>query len=486
MQDKQLTTALKALFDHGRDAMFIADLNGIFTHVNEAFLKLYCYTEDEVIGQPISMIQSNLHNPEFFKEIHQELEDKGSWSGELRNASYAGEIIHIWTQIIKTEDGYTSIQVDLRERDRTSRQVEQTARLESISTLAGGIAHEFNNILAGVQGHLYMFRRIIPEDNIKEKERMQRISKLIERATGLVQNMLVFSKQKQTVNREVSLSALLEDTIKLSQASVPKTVELDLEINHHRLIVLANEIELKQMLFELIANASSAFNSMSQSMLPSKPKISISLDIKEQTHAQITIQDNGCGMSESTLQHCRDPFFTTKPVGQGTGLGLSSANSYIKQLGGSFNIDSQIDVGTTIQILLPLAHESHQVPPLNLTVLLADDDEDIRISLHEILASSGYSVLEASDGIEALDLWQQHEKNIDAIIMDIVMPNMDGLEFTSTIREMGSMVPICMMTGYSNQNIRADLKVSLLRKPVDPGLILKYLEHQLSENNSDN
>lgn len=485
MPDKHLETSLRALFDHGRDAMFIADLNGRFTRVNQAFLNLYTYTEDDVIGQPIGMIKSHLHDKSLYQAIQNELEDKGSWSGELRNTSYAGEIIHIWTQIIKTEDAYVGIQVDLRERDRTTRQVEQTARLESISTLAGGIAHEFNNILAGLQGHLHMIRRIIPENNSKEKERMLRIGKLIERATGLVHNMLVFSKQKQTVNREVSLSAALEDTIKLITPMVPKTVQLTLEINHRGLITLANEIQLEQTLFELITNACDAFDSVSKSTSSPDSKISISLSLKEEKHAEIAIKDNGCGMSKLEIQHCIDPFFTTKPVGQGTGLGLSSANSYIKQIGGSLEIESQPGIGTTVRIALPLAHETDQAEPLNLTVLLVDDDHDIRMSLHEIMASHGYTVLDADDGIQALDMWQQNEESIDAVIMDIVMPNMDGLEVARSIRETGSSVPICMMTGYSNQNIPADIHVQLLRKPVDPELILKYLEHQLSEKASE-
>lgn len=485
MPDKQLQTSLRALFDHGRDAMFIADLDGKFTRVNQAFLNLYSYSEDDVIGQPIGMIKSYLHDKSLYQTIRNELENQGIWSGELRNTSYAGEIIHIWTQIIKTEDGYVGIQVDLRERDRTTRQVEQTARLESISTLAGGIAHEFNNILAGLQGHLHLIRRAIPEDNTKEKERMQRIGKLIERATGLVNNMLVFSKQKQTISQEVSLSTVLEDTIKLAKPSIPEMIQLNLKINHRGLIILANEIQLKQTLFELISNACSAFDRMNESTLPINPEISVKLDLKDQHTAKITVKDNGYGMQPNELQHCRDPFFTTKPVGQGTGLGLSSANSYIKQLGGSLEINSHYQKGTTVEIMLPLAHETAHVKPLNLTVMLVDDDQDIRMSLQEIMISHGYEVLLADDGIQALDTWQQNEESIDAIIMDIVMPNMDGLEVARKIREAGSRVPICMVTGYSNQNIPAEIHVQLLRKPVDPDLIIKYLEHQLSEKASE-
>ncbi|MDX8403086.1 MAG: response regulator [Mariprofundaceae bacterium] len=485
MPDKQLATSLLALFDYGRDAMFIADLDGRFTHVNEAFLNLYNYTKSDVIGQPISMIKSHLHDKSYYQSIQNELKTQGIWSGELCNSSYAGEIIHIWTQIISTENGYLGIQVDLRERDRTARQVEQTARLESISTLAGGIAHEFNNILAGLQGHMHMIRRIIPEDNIKEKERMQRIGKLFERASGLVHNMLVFSKQKQTINRDMPLSALLEDTIKLVTPSIPKMIRLKFETNHHRLIILANEIQMKQTLFELITNASGAFDRMDESTLPFNPEILVKLDLKDQHTAEITVKDNGYGMQPNELKHCKDPFFTTKPVGQGTGLGLSSANSYIKQLGGSLEISSQPRKGTTVQIMLPLAHKTDHVQPLNRTILLVDDDQDIRMSLHEIMASHGYKVLDADDGIQALDMWQQHKESIDAIIMDIVMPNMDGLEVAGKIRETGSKVPICMMTGYSNQSIPADIHVQLLRKPVDPDLILKYLDHQLSEKASE-
>ena len=466
--------------------MFIADSDARFTQVNNAFLQLYCFTEDDVIGQPISVLKSNLHDERLYDAIEEALNSNGIWSGELRNTSYEGEIIHIWTQIIKTESSYVGIQVDLRERDRTTRQIEQTARLESISTLAGGIAHEFNNILTGIQGHLYMVRSAISDDSPKEKERFSRIDKLIERASTLVQNMLVFSKQKQTVNRSLSLSLLLKDVVKLASPAIPKVIRLKTNIPNKSVKVLANEIQLKQILYELIANANTAFDRMSETTLPSSPEIVVALGLDDHHNAVVTIKDNGFGMDETELKHCMDPFFTTKAVGHGTGLGLSSANSYIRQLGGSLEIDSRPRVGTTVRMALPLAHETRDVPPLNRTILLVDDDEGIRISLHEILVSSGYEVIEAIDGIQALDIWQQRNDEIDAILMDIVMPNMDGLEVAKNIRDTGNEIPICMMTGYSNQHVRPELKVHLFRKPVDPKILLQYLENQLLHNSSEN
>ena len=485
MSDARLETSLRALFDHGRDAMFIACDQGRFTHVNQAFLQLYSFTEDDVIGQPIGMIKSNLHDERLYETIEEELENKGIWSGELRNTSYAGEILHVWTQIVKTEEGFVGIQVDLRERDRTTRQVEQAARLESISTLAGGIAHEFNNILAGIQGHLYMVRRSIPKDSEKDRERVNRIGKLIERASTLVQNMLVFSKQKQTVNQDISLSTLLEDVVKLATPSIPKIVKVKTDIISKRLRITANEIQLKQTLYELIANAISAFDRVQELTLPSNPKISIKLELHDENHAVIIIRDNGFGMNASELSHCLDPFFTTKPVGQGTGLGLTSANSYIKQLGGTLEIDSRSRVGTVVRVTLPLANDAEQTPSLNRSVLLVDDDESIRVSLNEVLTHHGYTVFEASDGVQALDYWQENSNNIDAIIMDIVMPHMDGLQVAQSIRATGNMIPICMMTGYSNQHVKPELKVHLFRKPIDPEILLQHLENQFESNSSD-
>ena len=483
MSDKTLETSLRALFDHGRDAMFIADADARFTHVNRAFLHLYSFAEDDVIGQPIGMIKSNLHDERLYSSIEEALESNGIWSGELRNTSYAGEIIHIWTQIVKTEAGFVGIQVDLRERDRATRQVEQAARLESISTLAGGIAHEFNNILAGIQGHLYLVRRSISDES--EKERLHRIGKLIERASGLVQNMLLFSRQKQTVSQELSLSTLLEDVVKLATPSIPKMIDVKTDMISKRLRILANEIQLKQTLYELIANAHAAFDRVQKDTLPSNPEISIKLELKDNDHAVITIRDNGFGMEANQLSHCLDPFFTTKPIGQGTGLGLTSASSYIKQLGGTLEIDSRPRVGTVVRMTLPLAHEVEHIQPLNRSILIVDDDESIRFSLHEILLHHGYDVLEAVDGIQALDLWQENSGNIDAIIMDIVMPRMDGLEVAQNIRATGSELPICMMTGYSNQHVQPELKVHLFRKPLDPDILLQYLDHQLAPSASE-
>jgi len=177
--DTALHQALETLFLTGQDAMFIANRAGVFTHVNQSFLNLYHFQSPQhIIGKPMSLIKSHLHPDSFYENLQEQLLTLGQWSGEIRNLSHNGEIIHIWSQIMRTSTGFAARQVDLRERDRSARHLQEAARLESVSTLAGGIAHDFNNILAGLKGHVHMFQRTLPEDNSDGSERLERVQNL--------------------------------------------------------------------------------------------------------------------------------------------------------------------------------------------------------------------------------------------------------------------------------------------------------------------
>lgn len=470
--DHALENSLITLFNSGRDAMFLADTDGCFTHVNKAFLELYGYTQSDIIGMPVDTINSNLHDQEFYDHIARTLAEKGEWSGDIRNIRKDGEVVHVWTRLTRIDSGLAGIQIDLQERDRATRHMQQINRLEAVSTLAGGIAHEFNNILAGIQGHLHLLKRSIPTENEKEQARMQRIFGLISRASDLVQNILLFSRQKATSSKKVVLSQLLEETLPLIQASLSSKIDVSLDIKDRGMIVMADPVQLRHIFMEIAANAAYA---LKQS--PHRPhRLEITLK-KQAQHAQILFADNANGMTEEVLQHCLNPFYTTKPVGEGTGLGLSSASGYITQIDGELDIHSKQGQGSSVCITLPLEHLPLEASNHGLTILLADDDNDVRHSIKEILEHAGHHVISACNGREALALWQQHQHNISAILMDIVMPEVDGLEVAAQIRNENPDIPVFMMTGYSQQRLSEDLHAYLLRKPVDPHILLQYFKN---------
>ncbi|MDX8411513.1 MAG: PAS domain S-box protein [Mariprofundaceae bacterium] len=469
MPDVHLTAALRSLFESGRDAMFITDRKGRFQHVNQAFLKLYGYEEDEVIGRSMGILKSNSHPAEFYQQMQQQLDAGKHWVGDINNISKSGEIIQIWAQITATEEGFVGTQIDLRERDRRARQLDQVSRLQSVATLAGGMAHEFNNILAALLGHLNLLGMTITLP--KEKERIERMNNLIQRAAALIRQLLSFSRQQPTMKRQIHLGKLLKDTLPLIRPAVPKGITITSSIQSPGLSVIADPIHLQQAVFELATNARDAINANERS---GQGEITIELKVVDGL-AAIRVHDNGTGMDEKTMKRCSEPFFTTRAVGQGTGLGLSSTHSYIEQIGGTMNIDSTIGEGTTISLLIPVAEPTPQPMGPPMTLLLADDDPDVRESLADILRSNGHQVHVASGGRQVMELWHIYRSELSGIILDFVMPEMDGLEIASIIRQADDHTPIFIITGYSDAEFPPALNVKLLNKPLDPDHLLHCL-----------
>ncbi|MDX8381548.1 MAG: response regulator [Ghiorsea sp.] len=482
MNDQSLNHALHSLFEQGRDSMFISNSRGHITHVNPSFLNLYGYKAGDIVGKNMSvLLKGPLNDSIFYKKVLRQLLEEESWTGELNAVSESGEIIPVWTQIIKTDQGFSAIQVDLRERDKITRKMENLSRLQSVATLAGGVAHEFNNILGGIQGHLYLFKRSLSKDNEKEHARLERVDNLMQRATSLVQNLLSFSRQKPTSTREIALLPLIENTIDMVKRSMDKQIEISLSIEDRGLLAFADTVVLKQHVFEIMSNAEYAIVKQREKLHyaygEKREHVAISLSLSSDgKYAVIGIRDNGQGMQDATLRHCLDPFFTTAPVGEGTGLGLSSAAAYMQQLKGKLEIESVYGEYTAISMYLPLANEAIIQAKHEGLVLLVDDDDDLRESLNEILTCQGFEVISADNGIAALDLWRQHKNKINAVLMDIIMPNMDGIEVAKEIRTDNQKIPICLTTGYSYQQVPSNLHVNLMRKPIKPDLLLKYLE----------
>ncbi|MDQ6988796.1 MAG: response regulator, partial [Mariprofundaceae bacterium] len=207
--------------------------------------------------------------------------------------------------------------------------------------------------------------------------------------------------------------------------------------------------------------------------------IEVKVHVGDGQAVEIIIYDNGGGMDAATLQHCLDPFFTTQAVGQGTGLGLTSAMSYMQQLNGTLDIESIQGSHTTVRIRLPLVMDFIKESERGGLILLVDDDEGQRLSLEEVLSQHGYDVIIAEDGLQGLALWREHGSNLDAVVMDIVMPNMDGIEVARAIRKEDTSLPICLMTGYTYQRIPSSLHVNLMRKPFNHDLLVEYLQRTI-------
>ncbi|MDX8405242.1 MAG: response regulator [Mariprofundus sp.] len=362
-------------------------------------------------------------------------------------------------------------------------------RLQATSTLVGGIAHEFNNALAGMNGNLYLIKQAVHDD--PTLMRVNRIEQLIERSAVIIDRMLAFSRQSMTRSSPVDLIEFLTSLHTAVLPTLPDNVEFRLQLDGinrddsslHPMI-LADVQKMQELLLQLIDNARLATEHTTA------PQIELSLEYMEADDSflrrhdclasrdlvHLTIHDNGCGIPADIRKRIFEPFFTTREVGQGTGLGLSMAHGYIHQIGGDIVFDSEIEHGTTFHIYLPrIISQSEETRSDTMlhgngeTILVIDDDQMVRESTCAILERLDYHPVPASSGEQGVKIFSQQQAEIRLVFMDIVMPGINGIEASRRIRKITPDIPIIFLTGYDrSQPLEADVyadQTDLINKP---------------------
>ena len=347
------------------------------------------------------------------------------------------------------------------------KQFHQAQKMEAIGTLVGGIAHDFNNTLAGINGNLYLAKQAsqaLPDVT----EKLERIEKLAMRSSETVKNLLTFAHKTRVEASPLLLGPFIKEAIKLNRVSVPENVMLEYDVAEQDLLVFGDASQLHQVLLNLINNAFHATEGQQDQRI----KVSVATfdadEVFRQKHdcsaehfARISICDNGHGITEADLPHIFEPFYTTKEVGKGTGLGLAMVYGAINSQQGIIEVKSESGGGTDFHIFLPLidAEESAETPVEDEggalgrgeCILLADDEEPLLIATCEVLESLGYKVFTSMDGQQAVDIYEAHEEEIDLVLLDIVMPKLGGVEAARKIKDMNASVKVIFVTGYDDK-----------------------------------
>jgi signal transduction histidine kinase/ActR/RegA family two-component response regulator len=354
---------------------------------------------------------------------------------------------------------------DITKEKELEAQLLQAQKLESLGTLVGGIAHDFNNMLSGILGFSQlMMEEIAPTSPVYEG--LQRIEVLSERAAEMIKQMLAFSRRGMVQKTNLWLHPFLKEVAKLLERIIPENIEVELGLAADRLTVEADPTQLQQMVMNLAVNARDAMPDGGRLRLETA-RVELGEefcrahpDARPGSYVRLGVSDSGTGIAPEIRSRIFDPFFTTKEAGKGTGLGLSVVYGIVKNHGGAIEMESEPGRGTAFHVYLPLAAApavAEEPPPLETrrgkeTILLVDDEAIVLEVGKMALERMGYRVLIAHDGLEAIQVYREHQANVSLVLMDVVMPKLGGREAFLELKRLNPQIKVLMATGYNSSN----------------------------------
>ena len=460
---------LATAIDQAAEAIIITDTESIIQYINPAFTEMTGYSKKEATRKNTRFLKSGKHDVKFYKNIWKNLTAGQVWKGKLTNKRKDGTLFKAKATIspIKSSKGniinYVSVMSDITNEERLEKQLLQSQKLEAIGTLAGGIAHDFNNILAIIIGYTEM--AIHKPDKKMNKYYMEQILNAGDQAKDLVMQILTFSRPAEGKEKPLKITPIIKETIKLISPTLPSNIKIRSVLKSKSDIIIGDPSQVNQLLMNLYKNSIQAMKerggtleiNLSEIEMDSY-SISENPELRQGRYLKITVSDTGHGMTPEIIDRVFDPFFTTKEHGEGTGLGLSIVHGLIKSLRGAINVYSEPWLGTTFQILLPLADSDLSaekdtllpIPNGNSNILYVDDEKRLVKLTKDMLESIGHKVTACICAIDALEIFKKGPKDFDLLITDQTMPGMVGTELARKILEINRDIPILLCTGFSD------------------------------------
>ncbi len=496
---------LALIIDSSEDAILSKDLNGIITSWNKGAERIYGYTPEEVIGKHISILTPGDRPDEVEKILKKVAEGESIEHYESVRLAKDGRRLDISISVSPLRNaagdvvGASVIARDITGQKRAESQLRQAQKMEAIGRLAGGVAHDFNNIL-GIINACTEFLRDRIDPGAEPSVYVENIRKATERGTALTRQMLAFSRTSVIQPRILDLNERLREISKLLRPLLGDDVEILIVPRSNSAVIEADPGQLDQIVVNLAVNARDAMPRGGKFILETGAvKFDESFAEQQQAlkpgkYVLLAVSDTGIGMDEATVSRIFEPFFTTKEAGKGTGLGLATVYGIVKQSAGHVMVYSEPGHGTTFKIYLPSAEhkiglaskpEVESVAPKRqgTTILLVEDDEIMRSLTRKLLEEHGYTVAEADDGKSALEWVEAHPGPIDLLLTDVVMRHMSGPELAERLSASRSSLKIVYMSGYTGELManREVLKpgVSLLEKPFSRNALLNTVHEKL-------
>jgi two-component system, cell cycle sensor histidine kinase and response regulator CckA len=488
---------LKLSIDVHYDGAYWMDRNGRFIYVNEAACTTLGYGREELMGKSLYDVNHSV-TPDAMEAVWEGLRKRGSFVGESVHRRKDGsefpvEIVTTYVQFGGQEFA-CGFARDITKRKNLEEQFRQAQKMEAIGTLAGGVAHDFNNILTVITGLGTIIQMSLdPDDRLRPH--IDQILLSSERAADLTQSLLAFSRKRRIALEPHRVNTVVTSAAKFLRRLLPEDIELKMDLGDGATVALLDVTQIDQVLMNLATNARDA--------MPGGGTLTIKTDVvnldgifkrtygfgRAGTFVRLSVSDTGSGMDEKTMARIFDPFFTTKEVGKGTGLGLASVYGTVKQHHGYITVSSQLHRSTTFDVYLPLVNAADRPAPHTTpsdsggpeTILVVEDDLDVRNMVRLILSQQGYTTLEAADGDAALAVFDEHRDAIGLVILDVVMPRRNGKEILDDIHRINPAVKAILMSGYTadiviDKGVRSET-VDFLQKPLSvTGLLAKVRE----------
>ncbi len=490
-----------ALLNVASDAINVQTLDNQIIFWNNGAERVYGWKQHEVRGQNANELLYQ-EVPQL-KQVQQVVIKNGFWEGELHCEGKFGNSIIVlsrWT-LVRSEQGepisILVVNTDITEKKQLEAQLFRSQRLESIGTLASGIAHDLNNAL----GPILMITELL-QDKISDVNSQQLLTELeasAKRGAALVKQVLSFGRGIEVKRTIVQVKHLLLEIEQIAKQTFPKSIKIYTDISPNLWTVCADATQLHQVLMNLVVNARDAMphggtlSIYAENVYIDEQYAQMNIEAKVGNYIMLTVSDTGVGISNEILQRIFEPFFTTKEVGKGTGLGLSTVMGIIKNHGGFVNVYSEVGLGAQFKVYLPAQEGAffHEVEDLEQPkghgelVLVVDDEVSIREITKISLEMSNYKVLTASDGIEAIALYAQRKNEISVVLMDMMMPEMDGLTTIRTLQKINSQVKIIATSGLASTDKMAEAAdvgaKAFLSKPYTAVELLKTLSSILNK-----
>lgn len=498
----------RALMESASQAIIAINHKGLIEVVNNKAEELFGYVRDELIGHSIEMLLPEAlrgrhagHRKDYFSRPRARPMGIGlDLSGKRKN----GQEFPIEISLNYVEVGghplAISFVTDISERIRLEQQLRQSQKMEAIGQLAGGVAHDFNNLLTVIQGYSAMaLDGLKPDDNFREP--LEEIERAAANAAALTRQLLTFSRRQVVRPRILNINTVIQQTEKLLRRVIGEDIELTIAKGDAVDDISADPGLLEQIVMNLAINARDAMPGGGKLIIETanlfldKEYIGAHLAVKTGPHAMLAVADTGCGMSAEVLAHIFEPFYTTKPQGSGTGLGLATVFGIVQQLEGTIWVYSEPGKGTIFKIFFPAVQGAAQAEPEppeeglaaggRETILLVEDEEGVRKFVRTMLEKQGYTVLEAADTDDALSLLSHSSNRVDLMITDVIMPRMNGPELAERASAIRPGLKVLFMSGYTDRTVRLqerfDDESAFIQKPFTPKALSQTVRDRLGK-----